>query len=60
MEAIDGEVELRFLFNGELSYGQRYALWELALATAAAKRQNSSEKDGVSIGRTRRPALASR
>jgi hypothetical protein len=45
MYPIDGEIELRFLFNGELSYTQRCPTREQAVETAAAKRAEL-ERDG--------------
>jgi hypothetical protein len=45
MHPIDGEIELRFLFNGELSYAQRCGTREQAVETAAAKRAEL-ERDG--------------
>jgi len=45
---IDGEIELRFLFNGELSFAQRCATRELALAVAAEKRAEL-EREGWSF-----------
>jgi hypothetical protein len=38
LHSVGNEVEVRFLFNGELSYSRRCATRELALATAAQKR----------------------
>ena len=38
LHSVGDEIEVRFLFNGELSYARRCATRELALATAAAKR----------------------
>ena len=38
LHVVGNEVEVRFLFNGELSYSRRCATRELALATAAEKR----------------------
>jgi len=48
LHPIGTELELRFLFNGELSYSQRYATREVALATAAAKRAEL-EREGWSF-----------
>jgi hypothetical protein len=48
MHPIDGEIELRFLFNGELSFAQRCATREEALAAAAAKRAEL-EREGWSF-----------
>ena len=48
LRPVDGEVELRFLFNGELSYSQRCATRETALAAAAAKRAEL-EREGWSF-----------
>jgi hypothetical protein len=48
MHPIDDEIELRFLFNGELSFAQRWATRELALAAAAEKRAEL-EREGWSF-----------
>ena len=48
MHAIDSEIELRFLFNGELSYAKRCATRALALAAAAEKRAEL-EREGWSF-----------
>ena len=38
LHRIGNEIEVRFLFNGELSYSRRCATRELALDMAASKR----------------------
>jgi hypothetical protein len=48
LHQIDTETEVRFLFNGELSYSQRCATHEAALAVAAAKRAEL-EREGWSF-----------
>ena len=48
LHRIGDEVEVRFLFNGELSYARRCASRELALETAALKRAEL-EREGWSF-----------
>jgi len=48
LHPIGNEMEVRFLFNGELSYSQRCATRELALQAAAAKRAEL-EREGWSF-----------
>jgi hypothetical protein len=48
LHPIGTEIELRFLFNGELSFAQRCATRELALAAAADKRAEL-EREGWSF-----------
>jgi hypothetical protein len=45
LRPIGNEVEVRFLFNGELSYVRRCATRQLALETAATKREEL-EREG--------------
>jgi hypothetical protein len=44
-EAIDGSAEVHFFLNGEFTYARRCPSRELALAEAAAKREEL-ERDG--------------
>ena len=48
LHPIGDEIEVRFLFNGELSYAQRCANREQALETAARKRAEL-EREGWSF-----------
>jgi hypothetical protein len=45
LHTIGEEFEIRFLFNGEMSYAQRCATRELALE-AAAKKRAELEREG--------------
>ena len=38
LHPVGNEIELRFLFNGEVSYSKRWTTRELALEAATAKR----------------------
>jgi hypothetical protein len=48
LHPIGTQIEVRFLFNGELSFAQRCATREEALAAAAAKRAEL-EREGWSF-----------
>jgi hypothetical protein len=45
LHPVGDEIEIRFLFNGEISYSQRFATRESAL-DAAAKKRTELEREG--------------